>query len=131
VFLGRAPREEADPDLANFHRLLLTAVSDATFRTGDWRLCDTAGWPDDDSTAQLAAWCWDGQQRWLIVVNLGSTTARGLVRVPWDDVTGRSYRLTDPTTGVDVTRSGDDLHDGLYVELGAWHWHLFRVERAS
>jgi alpha amylase-like protein len=129
VFLGRAPHEDVDVALASFHCLLLTALRDNTFRTGDWCACETSGWPGNDSSGQLVSWCWDGAARWLVVVNLGSTGACGHVRVPWDDMLGRTYRLMDPTTGVDVIRSGDDLNGGLYVELGPWRWHLFEVER--
>ena len=52
----------------------------------------------------------------------------GHVQAPWEDLRGRSLRLVDPTQGVAFERSGDDLCDGLYVELGPWGWHLFRVE---
>ena len=40
VFLGRFPPEPVDADLAAFHRSLLAALDDPTFRTGTWRLCD-------------------------------------------------------------------------------------------
>jgi hypothetical protein len=29
---------------------------------------------------------------------------------------------------VSFDRDGDDLVDGLYVELEAWHWHLLRLD---
>ena len=63
-----------------------------------------------------------------MVVNLSAETARGHVRAPWADLRGQPCRLTDPTTDVTYDRAGDDLCDGLYVELGPWRWHLFRVE---
>jgi hypothetical protein len=31
-------------------------------------------------------------------------------------------------SGVAYERAGDDLCDGLYVELGPWQWHLLRVD---
>jgi hypothetical protein len=27
-------------------------------------------------------------------------------------------------------RAGDDLVDGLFVGLGAWQWHLLRLDRS-
>jgi hypothetical protein len=127
VFLGRSPREDPDTELASFHRSLLDVLSDSTFRTGRWAVCETVGWQGNDSFENLVGWCWDGDRRWLIVVNLGDATASGRVRVPWTDVVGHTYRLVDPTTGLDVTRSGTDLQEGLYVELGPWRWHVFGV----
>ena len=40
---------------------------------------------------------------------------------------GAELLLADPTRSVTFVRSGDDVVDGLYVELPAWGWHLFTV----
>jgi hypothetical protein len=128
VFLGRSEPEPTDEDLAAFHRRLLAALADPTFRSGAWQLCERSGWPDDASFEHLVAWCWEGDRRWLVVVNLGAGPATGRVRAPWPDLRGRSWRLVDPTQGTDDIRSGDDLCDGLYVRLDPWHWHLFRLD---
>jgi len=128
VFLGRYPDEAGDPDLAGFYDALLSALSDPTFRTGTWELCGCAGWPGNDTAADLVAWCWSGDSRWLVVVNLSDAEAAGHVRAPWTDLRGGTCTLTDPTTNAVFERTGDDLIDGLYVGLGPWAWHLFRVE---
>jgi hypothetical protein len=128
VFLGRSPREDTDPELAAFHRTLLKTLRDSTFRTGDWSLCETFGWPGNDSHRHLVAWCWDGGHRWLIIVNLSAAPASGHVRVPWSDTAGRTHRLADPIAGDSFICSGDELRDGLHVELGPWQWHFFGVE---
>jgi hypothetical protein len=131
VFLRRFPPEAVDADLAEFHRSLLVAVDDPTFRTGTWRLCDRSGWPGNDTFEQLVAWCWDGNPRWLVVVNLSAARANGHVRAPWGDLRGQSLRLVDPTADIAYDRTGDELCDGLYVELDPWCWHLFRLEFAD
>jgi alpha amylase-like protein len=128
VFLARYPDEPANAELVEFYETLLAALRDPTFRHGAWQLCDRWGWPGDDRYEQLVAWCWDGATRWLVVVNLGNATAAGLVRAPWPDLRGTVCRLADPTTGIEYDRKGDDVCDGLFVELGPWQWHLFRVE---
>ncbi|CAN5498362.1 hypothetical protein BH09ACT7_BH09ACT7_47460 [soil metagenome] len=125
VFLGRSPHEDIDLELAEFHRSLLMVLSDSTFRIGDWSLCGTSGRTGTDS---LVAWCWDGDRSWLVVVNLGASVASGEVRVPWGDIAGQTYRLADPITGASMIRSGDELRNGLPVDLGPWEWHLFEVE---
>lgn len=108
VFLGRSPREAADAELTAFHRSLLTALRDSTFRNGVWSLCETTG---------PVAWSWDGEHRWLVIVNLSPAAASGDVRVPWVDTAGQTYHLVDPASGVSVIRSGDDL-----VITGAKTW---------
>ena len=130
VFLGRYPDEEGDAGLSEFYRVFLPLLSDPTFRTGTWRLCDRSGWPGDDRYRDLVTWCWDGSSRWLVVVNLSGNDAAGLVHTPWDDLRGQDWALVDATNDLRFVRSGDDLVDGLFVQLPAWGWHLFRVEAA-
>ena len=127
VFLGRYPDEPVDAGLDAFYRAFLPVLADPTFRTGTWQLCDRSGWPGDDRYRALVSWAWDGPGRWLVVVNLSSSTAAGLVRTSWEDLRGRDCRLVDATNDLSFVRSGDDLVDGLFVELPAWGWHLFEV----
>jgi hypothetical protein len=74
----------------------------------------------------LVAWCWrQADERRLIVVNLSAEPSQGLIRVPWDDLAGRSWRLTDLLTQAVYDRDGTDMHDaGLYVDLDPWHVHF-------
>jgi hypothetical protein len=127
VFLGRRPDEPVDADLRAFYGRLLAALRDDVLRAGTWRAADVRGWPGDERWRSLAAWAWDGESRFLVVVNLGDSDAVGLVAVPWDDLRGRDVQLVDTTNDLTFVRRGDDLRDGLYVDLGPWRWHLFHV----
>ena len=43
------------------------------------------------------------------------------MRLPWDDVAGRTWQLTDRLDGERFERAGDELAaEGLYVALDAW-----------
>jgi hypothetical protein len=132
VFLGRRPAEPADDDLVAFYGRLLNEVSGDVFRNGEWRLCERSGWPDNQSCLNILAWCWvKGDERYLVVVNFRQDTAQARVRVPWDELRGKKWRLDDVLSGESYDRSGDELRDaGLYVDLGPWQFHLFQV-RAS
>jgi hypothetical protein len=128
VFLGRYPDEPTDASLEAFYQTFLPVLADPSLRYGQWQLCHRSGWPGDDRFRTLLSWCWTGDSRWLIVVNLSDSTAAGLVHTPWEDLRGRAWQLVDPTQHVHFVRSGDDLVDGLFVELPAWGWHLLRIE---
>jgi hypothetical protein len=130
VFLGRGPAEPEDPELEAFYARLLRAVAESDLRRGDWRLCDTSGWPDNDSHRRLVAWCWaNGGARHLVVVNLADTPAQGRVRLPWDDLAGRGWQLADRLGGERFERDGDELaREGLYVELAGWGSHFLACE---
>jgi len=126
VFLSRRPDEEPDTDLRAFYERLLRGLSDGVFRTGLWQLAERTGWEGNEHWQDLVAWSWhDGEARKLFVVNLGEARAEGHVSLPWDDLRGRTWRLTDALGDAVYERSGDDLRDGLYVALDAWSSNLF------
>jgi hypothetical protein len=127
VFLGRYPNEPTDEALAAFYGAFLGVLADPTFHTGRWRLAERSGWAGS-GFENLVAWCWDGDTRWLVVVNLSAVPVTGQVRVPLDGLGGRMWRLVDPTHDVAYDRNGHDLVDGMFVRLGPWDWHLLRIE---
>lgn len=129
VFLARRPAEPDSLELVAFYRRLLSIIQNNAFRNGDWQRCEISGWPDNQSCRNLLSWCWAKQdERWLIVVNLASQPAQARVHVPWNELPDNEWRLDDIMAGAAYTRSGREMHDaGLYVELGPWQYHLFRV----
>src|SRR4051794_10551127 len=86
VFLDRYPDEATDTELAGFYASLAAALRDPTFRHGTWQLCERTGWEGNESFEDLVTWCWTGESRWLVVVNLAPTSSAGHVRTPWDDL---------------------------------------------
>lgn len=129
VFLGRRPAEPLDQDLAAFYRNLLQETGRDLFRDGDWQPCERSGWPDNQSCHNILAWCWERDgERAMILVNLSDVTSQALVRVPWDELRGKVWRLDDSLSGEIFERSGNDMRDaGLFVELAPWGCHFFRL----
>jgi glycosidase len=129
VFLGRRPKEPVDQALSAFYARLLQAIDREALRNGEWRLCECSGWPDNPGYQGFLAWCWAaGDERCLVVVNCQPQAAQARVRVPWDELRGRSWRLDDLLSGESYERNGSEIRDeGLYVDLPAWNYHLFQV----
>ena len=129
VFLARRPAEPVDQDLAAFYGRLLKEIHRDVFRNGEWRLCERSGWPDNQSCQNILTWCWvKDEERYVIVVNFSAGPSQALVRVPWDELRGKTWRLNDVLSGESYDRSGDEMRDaGLYVDLGPWRWHFFRL----
>ena len=129
VFLGRRPVEPVDPDLQAFYLTLLKAAIGKGLHEGEWRLCERTGWPDNQSYLNILSWCWSSDsERYLIVVNFGQGSAQALVRVPWDELIRKTWRLADVLSGETFERSGDEMRGpGLYVDLGPWKYHFFRL----
>ncbi len=132
VFLGRRPAEPADQDLASFYARLLKETAHDVYRNGTWRLCERNGWPDNQSFLNILAWCWaKDDERRLIVINFAQVTAQARVRLPWDELRGKQWRLTDALSSATYDRSGDEMRDaGLYVDLRPWGYHVFAVRAA-
>jgi glycosidase len=131
VQLGRRPAETADPELQGFYSRLLEIAKHSVFRDGDWRLCERSGWPDNASYLNLLGWCRRrGEERWLIVVNLSGFRSQACVRVPWDDLAGQTWRLSDAFSGEMYEREGSEmLATGLFVDLAPWGFHCLRFAR--
>jgi len=129
VFLARRPIEQADQDLAAFYYRLLKAINHDVFRNGQWQLCESSGWPDNQSYLNILTWCWikDGEC-YLVIVNFSEGAAQAHVHVPWDDLRHKMWRLHDALSEEIYDRSGDEMRDsGMYVDLGPWKCHLFHV----
>jgi hypothetical protein len=114
--------------LRHGHNLLKTIYHDA-FRNGQWRFCNRSSWPDNQSCRNILAWCWvKDEERVLIVVNFSDRTSQALIHVPWDELRGKMWRLTDALSGEVCERSGNKMRDsGLYVDLPSWGYHVFAL----
>jgi hypothetical protein len=125
--------EPADDELHAFYDRLLKAVDQPIFRRGEWSLCERSGWPDNQSFQNLVAWNWrQGDQRYLVVVNLSDSAGQAQVQVPWPEIAGWNYQLTDLLSGTSFGRDGDQmLSPGLYVDLQPWNYHFFECIRGS
>ena len=104
-------------------------MAQPVFKEGEWRLCEPYGWPDNRSYLHLAAWGWRlGEERRLIIVNLSEHRSQALVPLPWEDLAGRPWRLTEVFYGEIYARDGLELRQpGLFVDLEGWGFHFFRV----
>jgi len=128
VALGRRPLEKPQTSLQSFYHRLLNITGSECFHDGQWKLCDQTGWPDNASWMDILVWCWAKQEeRYLIAVNLSDHRSQALIQIPWQDIGGATWKLTDVLSGIEYTRDGDQMRiSGLYVDLESWGWHFFR-----
>ncbi len=120
VFLQRYPIEPFDHALHDFYRAVVVAAAEV--RQGQWRLLETAGWPDNPSHQDLLAWAWDSS---VVVVNFSDRPAQGRILLVGPDWAGRAWRLIDRLDGRVFERSGSDLAGaGLFVDLPPWGTHV-------
>lgn len=133
VFLSRRPDESPDQDLQAFYLRLLTETTRDVFRSGRWRLCDRSGWPDNPSHLNIMAWCWElSDERHLVAVNFSGTPSQAIIRMPWENLRGKVWRLSENLSVESYERGGDEMAEtGLFVSLAPWRWHFFRLTPMS
>jgi hypothetical protein len=133
TFLGRRPEEPVDAACQVFYKKLLTAINSPTFREGKWALCNASGWPDNTSFEKLGAWSWTkGEDRQLVIVNLSDSAVQARVHLPWDELRGKTWRLSDALSEATYDREGDDINNnGLYVELAPWAGQILAFQATA
>ena len=132
VFLGRRPAEPEDHDLQNFYSRLLRSIAGPVIHEGQWRLCTSCGWSDNQSCRNVLAWTWvRGEDHDLIVVNLSDAPAQARIQMG-EDFRAEAWQLTDTLSEVSYDRAADEmLSPGLYVDLAPWQHQVFEARRIS
>ena len=130
VFLARRAPEPHDYELDLFYRKLLKTVHANLFHDGEWELLQVQGWSDNASSQNLMAWGWQYENaRALIVVNYSDTRSQGMVKLTWDVLRGREWRMSDMLNGDVFIRDGNQMRqEGMYVDLDAWGMHLLELK---
>ncbi len=130
VQLRRGPLEQPLSGLKTFSKTLLQEVNHPVFHNGRWEMCETSGWPDNQSHLSLLAWCWrQGEERRLIIVNFSSSLADGHVRLPdgWLPE-AEQFLCRDPLKRESYHRNAAEVStSGLYVRLREGDFHFFRI----
>jgi hypothetical protein len=132
--LVRAPHEPVDPRVRLFYERLLGVLRREVVRTGDWQLLDCVpAWDGNGSSDAFLAWIWQKANgaRLLVTVNYAAHQSQCFVRLPFPDLGGRGWRLSDLLTDARYERDGTDLVSrGLYLDVPPWSYHAFELTRA-
>jgi hypothetical protein len=133
VQLRRAPEEPADLGLQVFSRKLLREIDHPVFHGGTWEMCGTSGWPDNQTHLGFLPWTWRlGEERRLVVINFTPAPAQGCISFPqgWLPQGGEVVLRDTLKHDTFVRRTLEMEGAGLYVALGPWDFHFFRMERS-
>jgi hypothetical protein len=132
--LGRVPVEPVNAEIQQFYARFLRVLKRPVLRAGNWRLLNcNAAWEGNNSDGDLIAFSWDqpGEERLLIAVNYAPHQSQGYVHPQFDNLQGRTWRLTDLLGSEVYLRSGDELRSrGLYLDVPPWYAAAFLLEAA-
>jgi hypothetical protein len=129
VQLGRGPMEPRNTDLHEFYRRLRGVSKTVKHAAMVWTLAAAEGWPGNETHNNLLAWCWEGEQnKFLIVINFAAFPSQSRIKLPWRDLAGKQWRLTDLMANEAVHCDGNELQtDGFYVALHAWQFYVLQL----
>jgi glycosidase len=135
VQLCRAPSEPVDADLQAFYDRLLSILRHPALRDGDWQLLLCIQAEDGNRTREdCIAFSWQTQefQRLLVAVNFAPEPSQCTVRLPFNDLDGGLWVLTDLVSTISLVREGNELAtSGLHLDMPGWGYHVFELRRLS
>jgi len=133
--LRRAPIEHRNADVAVFYDRLLSVLrsaGDGAFREGAWSLiAPRPAWDGNPTWQDFIPFAWNrgDVDRYVVIVNYSDHQAQCRLPLPFTGLTGGRFTLVDMMGSEVYRRDGDGLIDpGLYIDLGAWGFNVFRLE---
>lgn len=129
--LGRGPDEPTDQTIHQFYERLLTVLKLPVLRAGDWQLLQGAPAWDGNWTHDgflVFAWQGAGDERLVVAVNYSDHQSQCHVRLPFDGLQGKKWRLIDQLSEAGYDWHGDDLCGrGLYLDMPPWGASIFFI----
>ena len=130
--LQRAPDEPVNDDLATFYGRLLEILKQPAVRDGKWqRLECVPAHEGNGSWEAFIAGSWRGaeDERLVVAANFSGHQAQCFVQLPSIGIESGSWRLRDLLGDAVYDRDGHELLSrGLYLDVPAWHSHVFQVQ---
>ena len=132
--LGRGPDEAVNAAVCGFYDRLLDILKRPSLRNGHWKLleCAPASGGNESNDAFVAfTWQLPEAERVLVAVNYAGHASQCFVKLPFTELAGTAWQLQDLLADVRYDRDGQELlSQGLYLDVPAWHVHVFRMRAA-
>ncbi|MFA6598211.1 MAG: alpha-amylase family glycosyl hydrolase [Ignavibacteriaceae bacterium] len=128
IQLGREPKESKNKTVSTFYEKLFHVTKNEIFSLGNWKLLEALPvWEKEHTHENLLTWLWMyNSQHCLVVVNYSNVTSQGRIKLQIDG-TQDLVLLTDLLSDIEYLRSANEVfYSGLFVELGAYQFHLFQ-----
>ncbi len=132
--LGRGPCEPPDARVQEFYERLLAVLREPAVRDGRWQLLPcTPAWEGNWTWDCFLAFAWQGPdgERLLVAVNYAPNQSQCRVQLPFADLAGGQWRLSDRLSPAVYDRAGDDLRSrGLFLDMSPWQAAVFSLVNA-
>ncbi|PWT95299.1 MAG: alpha-amylase [Blastocatellia bacterium] len=133
--LVRAPDELVNEELKQFYDRLLAVLRQPLVRDGEWQLLECVpAWSDNWTWDCFVAFGWAGKkgEHLIVTVNYSANQSQCYVRLPFGELAGQRWRLTDLIGNAVYDREGDDLQSrGLYLDEPPWKVSVFSLSESK
>lgn len=130
VHLNRGPMEEVNRDLAEFYERLLACLRHPGVQ-GEWELLECKPAWDGNWTSDCYisfGWRLPDQTVLITAVNYAPNQSQCYLKIPVDQLNGKTIRFRDLMSPHVYDREGDDLRArGLYLDLPPWGYSVFEM----
>lgn len=127
--LVRGPIETIDEDLRDFYDRLLKVLRLPAVRDGEWRLLEcTPGWDGNWTNDCFVVFGWQSPtgENLVVAVNYAPNQSQCHVPLPFANLAGRKWQLSDQLSTAHYEWNGDDLNGrGLFLDLAPWQACVF------
>ncbi len=132
MHLRRGPVEPRNADIAAFYEGLLSALKSDGFRNGAWSLIPPQpAWDSNPTSQDFVSFAWQTRDGGgdIVVVNYSDHQGQCHLRLPFAGLADRKVWLVDVMGSEVYHRDGAGLVEpGLFIDLGAWRYNVFRLE---
>lgn len=130
--LVRGPHEPVDPDLQRFYNRLLEVLKNPLFEKGRWKLLDAkATWSGNGTWESFIAFSWEGSysKTGVVVVNYAPYSSQCFLQLPLPYLADKKWKLQNMMGEEYYERVGNSmLSEGLFLDMPAWHYHVFEFK---
>lgn len=130
--MTRAIPIKPDKEIEALYDRILACLKLPALQHGSWQLLEPP--PNNEKRAECQpviafSWCSPDKSFVWVVVNYSEQATRCTLSLPFDELPGRTWKLTDCMSGVKMECKGDELlYQGLILDLPAWSAHIFEVQ---
>ena len=133
--LSRSPSELADQSLYDFYDRLLGVLNKSAFRDGQWQLLECMpGWKGNRTYDGFVVFAWLGSEgeRHLVAVNYSPNQSQCHVRLPFEELAAKKWRLENQLAPATYDWHGDDLLSrGLFLNMAPWQACVFSITHVT
>jgi hypothetical protein len=122
--------EATDPLLEKLYKRLMEVLNEASCQPGSFQLLEVQPFEQSTTFQDCLAFTWldDAEHRWLVGVNFSDHASQCSIKMPFPELTGKSFILQERFEPGSYERNGDYLLEyGENALFDPWGYKVYRL----